>query len=137
LVDDDEDLRTTLAEQLNLYDEFEAFEAPTGLEGLALTKENTYDLVLLDVGLPDHDGREICRMMRHNGVKLPIIMLTGADTDADTILGLVSGANDYVTKPFRFPLFWPVFVPICVSTSNLKMRFLLLALIPLSPAPNN
>lgn len=104
LIDDDEDLRMALAEQLNLYDEFEAFEAPTGLEGLALTKENTYDLILLDVGLPDHDGREICRMMRQNGVNLPVIMLTGADTDADTILGLESGANDYVTKPFRFPV---------------------------------
>jgi DNA-binding response OmpR family regulator len=47
------------------------------------------------------DGRETCRLMRRNGVKVPIIMLTGADTDADTILGLDAGANDYVTKPFR------------------------------------
>jgi DNA-binding response OmpR family regulator len=47
------------------------------------------------------DGREVCRIMRHNGVKSPIIMLTGADTDADVILGLDAGANDYVTKPFR------------------------------------
>lgn len=47
------------------------------------------------------DGREACRLMRRNGVKSPIIMLTGADTDADTILGLDSGANDYITKPFR------------------------------------
>ena len=58
-------------------------------------------MIILDVGLPDMDGREVCRLMRRNGVTSPIIMLTGADTDSDTILGLDSGANDYVTKPFR------------------------------------
>ena len=57
--------------------------------------------MLLDIGLPDLDGREVCRMMRRAGVKCPIIMLTGADSDADTILGLESGANDYITKPFK------------------------------------
>jgi len=51
--------------------------------------------------LPDMDGREACRLMRRSGVKSPIIMLTASDTDADTILGLDAGANDYVTKPFR------------------------------------
>ncbi len=52
-------------------------------------------------GLPDMDGREACRLMRRAGVKSPIIMLTAADSDADTILGLDAGANDYITKPFR------------------------------------
>jgi PleD family two-component response regulator len=66
-------------------------------------KEGLYDLVILDVGLPDTDGRELCRLMRKQGVKCPILMLTGHDSDADTILGLDAGANDYVTKPFRFP----------------------------------
>src|SRR3546814_9789727 len=47
------------------------------------------------------DGREVCRLLRRNGVSAPIIMLTAADSDADAILGLDSGANDYVTKPFR------------------------------------
>ena len=56
----------------------------------------------MDVGLPDIDGREAVRILRKNGFKAPIIMLTGHDTDSDTILGLESGANDYVTKPFRF-----------------------------------
>jgi Response regulator receiver domain len=56
----------------------------------------------MDVGLPDVDGREAVRIMRKNGFKAPIIMLTGHNTDSDTILGLESGANDYVTKPFRF-----------------------------------
>jgi DNA-binding response OmpR family regulator len=58
--------------------------------------------VIMDVGLPDIDGREAVRILRKNGFKAPIIMLTGHDTDSDTILGLESGANDYVTKPFRF-----------------------------------
>ena len=57
--------------------------------------------MILDVGLPDTDGRELCRRMRKQGVKCPVLMLTGHDSDADTILGLDAGANDYVTKPFR------------------------------------
>jgi len=56
----------------------------------------------MDVGLPDVDGREAVRILRKGGFKAPVIMLTGHDTDSDTILGLESGANDYVTKPFRF-----------------------------------
>jgi len=102
LVDDDQALREALAEQLSVYDEFETAEAPTGAKGLEVAKDDRADLILLDVGLPDADGREVCRLMRKAGVKAPIIMLTGADSDADTILGLESGANDYVTKPFKF-----------------------------------
>jgi DNA-binding response OmpR family regulator len=102
LVDDDQSLREALAEQLSVYDEFETAEAPTGARGLEVARDDRADLILLDVGLPDADGREVCRLMRKAGVKAPIIMLTGADTDADTILGLESGANDYVTKPFKF-----------------------------------
>ncbi|RMD90581.1 MAG: DNA-binding response regulator [Alphaproteobacteria bacterium] len=102
LVDDDEDLRHALAEQLALHEEFEPSEASTASEGIERARESNPDMILLDVGLPDIDGREACRMLRRAGIKVPIIMLTGADTDADTILGLESGANDYVTKPFRF-----------------------------------
>lgn len=104
LVDDDDDLRENLAEQLALHDEYDSNEAATGKEGLETAKSGNFDLVLLDVGLPDLDGREVCRMMRKAGVNAPIIMLTASDSDADTILGLESGANDYVTKPFRFPV---------------------------------
>jgi DNA-binding response OmpR family regulator len=102
LVDDDQALREALAEQLSVYEEFKTEEAATGAKGLEAAKDERTDLILLDVGLPDVDGREVCRMMRKAGVKAPIIMLTGADTDSDTILGLESGANDYVTKPFKF-----------------------------------
>lgn len=102
LVDDDQDLREALASQLNLYEEYETGEAGAGAEALDVLKTENFDIIILDVGLPDLDGREVCRMIRRGGVKVPVIMLTGADTDADTILGLDAGANDYITKPFRF-----------------------------------
>lgn len=101
LVDDDDALRRSLAEQLNLHEEYLTVEAPNAEAALKLAKEQSFDIVLLDVGLPDMDGRDLCKLLRRTGVKVPIIMLTGADSDADTILGLESGANDYITKPFR------------------------------------
>jgi DNA-binding response OmpR family regulator len=69
---------------------------------LQAARESHIDLVIMDVGLPDMDGREAVKLLRKSGVRAPIIMLTGHDTDSDTILGLEAGANDYVTKPFRF-----------------------------------
>ncbi|MGB3556106.1 MAG: response regulator transcription factor [Jannaschia sp.] len=104
LVDDDDDLRDALAEQLVMTEDFDVFEADSGATGMTRAKEQIYDLVVLDVGLPDTDGRELCRLMRKSGVKCPIVMLTGHDTDADTILGLDAGANDYIAKPFKFPV---------------------------------
>ncbi len=101
LVDDDGVLRQSLAEQLELHEEFLITQVENGTEALERAKSEHYDLVLLDVGLPDLDGREVCRLMRRSGFKSPIIMLTASDSDADTILGLESGANDYITKPFR------------------------------------
>ncbi len=101
LVDDDSALREALRDQLLLHEEFQIAEADSAAAALAAVKGGNYDLVILDVGLPDMDGREVCRLMRRAGVAAPIIMLTGADTEADTILGLDSGANDYVTKPFK------------------------------------
>jgi DNA-binding response OmpR family regulator len=102
LVDDDEELRETLQEQLSLHDEFQVLTAPTASKGMDLAKGERIDLLLLDVGLPDMDGREACKVLRKQGFKAPIVMLTGNDTDADVILGLDAGANDYVTKPFKF-----------------------------------
>jgi DNA-binding response OmpR family regulator len=101
LVDDDDGLRVSLSDQLRLHEEFLTAEAATAAEALETAKGEYFDAVILDVGLPDMDGREVCRLMRRNGLKSPIIMLTGQDTDADQILGLDAGANDYVTKPFR------------------------------------
>jgi DNA-binding response OmpR family regulator len=102
IVDDDTELAGTLVEQLALHEEFEAEAVETAAKGMAVAKNGHIDLVIMDVGLPDLDGREVVRILRKNGFKAPIIMLTGHDTDSDTILGLESGANDYVSKPFRF-----------------------------------
>lgn len=104
LVDDDDILREALGEQLVMTEDFDVFEAASGSEAMARVKGDFFDLVILDVGLPDTDGRELCKLMRKQGVKCPVLMLTGHDTDADTILGLDAGANDYVTKPFKFPV---------------------------------
>lgn len=101
LVDDDDSLRQMLSEQLQLHEDFDVVEADGATTALEAAQKDSFDVVILDVGLPDMDGRDVCRLMRKQGVKCPIIMLTGADTDADTILGLDAGANDYITKPFR------------------------------------
>ncbi|MBL8573220.1 MAG: response regulator transcription factor [Hyphomicrobiaceae bacterium] len=102
ITDDDRDLRQALAEQLALHEEFQASEAETAAGALAAMRSEAPDLILMDVGLPDMDGREAVKIMRRDGFKNPIIMLTAHDADADTVLGLEAGANDYVTKPFRF-----------------------------------
>ena len=104
LIDDDDDLRDALSEQFVMTEEFNVVEAANGTQALQQLKEGQFDLLIIDVGLPDTDGRELCRLMRKQGLKTPVIMLTGHVTDADTILGLDAGANDYVTKPFKFPV---------------------------------
>ena len=102
LVDDDGDLRETLMEQLALYEEFAVLQEASAATGMAAARAQPIDLLVMDVGLQDMDGREAVKLLRKGGFKAPIIMLTGHDTDSDTILGLEAGANDYVTKPFRF-----------------------------------
>ncbi|PTM96318.1 response regulator transcription factor [Mycoplana dimorpha] len=102
IVDDDDDLRETLIEQLALYEEFTIMQETTAAKGIQAVRAGQVDLLIMDVGLPDMDGREAVKLLRKGGFKAPIIMLTGHDTDSDTILGLEAGANDYVTKPFRF-----------------------------------
>jgi DNA-binding response OmpR family regulator len=102
LVDDDEELRESLKDQLALHDEFDIHTAGTASQGIDIAKKERLDLVILDVGLPDMDGREACKILRKSGFKSPIIMLTGNTADSDVVLGLDAGANDYVTKPFKF-----------------------------------
>ena len=95
IVDDDELLRRALSEQLMAQGEFQVIEeAIDGLSALAKSKAKVFDIILLDIGLPDMDGRDVCRKMREQGVRSPIIMLTAADSDDDTITGLNAGAND-------------------------------------------
>lgn len=102
IVDDDNELRKTLVDQLAHYREFQITEAENACSAIDTVKSAKVDLMIMDVGLPDMDGREAVKIMRGNGFNSPILMLTGHDTDSDEILGLESGANDYVTKPFRF-----------------------------------
>lgn len=102
VIDDEDDLRESLTDQIALHEEFETAAAATAAEGMARAKAENVDLILMDVGLPDMDGREACKLLRKNGFKGPIVMLTGQASDSDTILGLESGANDYITKPFKF-----------------------------------
>ena len=104
IVDDDADLREALAYQILLLEEFTVHEAEDGTSALNQVNDLLFDLVILDVGLPDIDGRELCKLMKQRNVKCPIVMLTAQDTDADAIYGLDSGANYYITKPFKFPV---------------------------------
>ena len=102
LVDDDNTLREELVAQFALYDEFETVDVDNATDGIKAATATNFDLILLDVDLPDMLGTEACQLMRKQGVATPIVMLTGNDGDSDEVLGLNSGANDYVTKPFRF-----------------------------------
>jgi DNA-binding response OmpR family regulator len=105
VVEDDAALRATLVEQLALEGDFLADAAGSVAEAEAkLTGVDArFDAILLDVGLPDGDGREFCADLRRRGRRMPVIMLTGADSEADVVRGLDSGANDYIAKPFSFP----------------------------------
>ncbi|NWH08178.1 MAG: response regulator transcription factor [Alphaproteobacteria bacterium] len=102
LIDDDALLRGSIAEQLEIDEDFSTEQAASGAQGVEMARAGHYDIILLDVGLPDLDGREVCRLIRKAGVKCPVIMLTAHVSDSDQVLGLDSGANDYVTKPVRF-----------------------------------
>jgi len=102
VVDDDDDLRANLVEQLQAETSFHIIEAERVEKALELTGQTNFDLLIMDVGLPDMDGRDGVKLMREKGMTAPIIMLTGHDDEVDTIKGLNAGANDYVTKPFRF-----------------------------------
>ncbi len=84
IIDDDDALRDTLADQFSLHDEFEVSQAETAGAGIKALKADTADLVILDVNLPDMDGREACKIMRRNGMKSPVIMLTAQGSESDT-----------------------------------------------------
>jgi DNA-binding response OmpR family regulator len=103
IVDDDRSLREELAAQLQVDGEFTADEAASISEAEAKIRkqEQRFDALILDVGLPDGDGRDLCATLRKQGLRMPIIMLTGSDEEADVVRGLDSGANDYIAKPFR------------------------------------
>jgi len=103
IVDDDPALCAILVEQLAQGQEFVVSQAHSIAEGRAmmLDRAHHFDALILDIGLPDGDGRDLCSALRDAGIKIPIIMLTGSDAEADVVRGLDSGANDYIAKPFR------------------------------------
>jgi DNA-binding response OmpR family regulator len=101
LVEDDE--RIVDFVQRGLKAEGYAIEvARSGLEAIALGTEGKFQAIILDLGLPDLNGRQVCERLRSNGVGTPILMLTARDTLQDKVTGLRSGADDYMTKPFAF-----------------------------------
>ena len=103
IIDDDEDLRQALVEQFDEEEGFSGVGAATAAEGLSMAVSEKPAAIVLDVSLPDMDGIEVCRKMREEGVKAPVILLTGAAREeADQVNGLDAGANDYVLKPFKF-----------------------------------
>lgn len=102
ICDDDAILRETLTEQFDAYDEFTVVPVASAAAAVEAVSEHRIDLAVMDVGLPDMDGREAVRQMRRNGYRGPVVMLTGQDSEEDTVEGLEAGANDYVTKPFKF-----------------------------------
>ena len=101
IVDNHAALRRSLAEQLELNGEFAASECDSAAAALRLIRHQRFDAVLIELDLPDRDGRELCRELRLAGIAVPIVMLGAANDDADTVLALDAGANDYVMKPFR------------------------------------
>ena len=103
IIDDDADLRQALVEQFDLEDGFGGVGAASAVEGFAAAADQKPAAIVLDVSLPDMDGFEACKQLRDQGVKAPIIMLTGAAQEEEQqVQGLDAGANDYVLKPFKF-----------------------------------
>ena len=102
IVDDDELLCRSLADQLREASDYRVDVAHSAEEGLGVLADKPVDAVLLDVGLPDMDGRQACQQMREQGFHMPVLMLTAHDEERDIIGGFDSGATDYITKPFRF-----------------------------------
>lgn len=102
LVIDDDSAITSLLKRGLSYEGFAVDTAGSGGEGLAVARERPSDLVILDVMMPGLDGLEVLRRLRAADDHLPVLMLTAKDAPADQVMGLESGADDYVTKPFTF-----------------------------------
>jgi DNA-binding response OmpR family regulator len=105
IIEDDAALRATMTEQILSSGEFTTDEAESAAaaEALLASDDACYDAILLDIGLPDRDGRDFCTKLRRDGRQMPVIMVTGADAEGDVVRGLDAGANDYLAKPFRLP----------------------------------
>lgn len=103
IVEDDDALRQVLADHIASSGVFQSYEAASLDEASRHlgAADARFDSIILDVGLPDGDGRDFCALIRKQGHTMPIIMLTGAAEEGDVVSGLNAGANDYIAKPFR------------------------------------
>src|SRR5690242_741969 len=99
VVDDEPFLREAVAASLRFLG-FEVTTAENGAGALRLARDRPFDLVVLDVMLPDTDGFEVVARLRRDGLRVPVIFLTARDTQADKVTGLTIGGDDYLTKPF-------------------------------------
>lgn len=100
VVEDDDAIARAVVRALE-RDGYTAVRTGTGADALDLAAEDRFDLVLLDLGLPDLDGLTVCKELHHLDRSLPVLMLTARSDELDVIIGLDAGADDYVTKPFR------------------------------------
>ena len=100
LIEDDRDMAEIVTFHLDRQG-YETTHTLLAREGLVLGKSRDFQLIVLDLGLPDGDGMEICRQLRQDKINTPIIMLTGKKDEIDVVLGLEMGADDYICKPFR------------------------------------
>jgi DNA-binding response OmpR family regulator len=101
VIEDDEAMAVALRDGFT-YEGYEVRVAMDGAEGLRLAEEGEQDLIILDVMLPKMSGLDVCKRIRRNGSKVPVIMLTARGQEIDKVLGLKTGADDYITKPFSF-----------------------------------
>jgi len=99
VVEDDPAILQGLQELLTA-EHFHVLTASTGTQGLMLGKKENLDLIILDLGLPDVNGEDVCKQLREAGVPTPLLMLTSKSQEMDKVLGLEMGADDYMTKPF-------------------------------------
>ncbi|WP_019221018.1 response regulator transcription factor [Bartonella senegalensis] len=102
IAENDDDLRPILIEQLQIHKEFKVFQAKTAETGITIAQKENVDLAIFGTEFPDFEGHKAVKKLRIKGFRAPIIMITNDDTNCDTLLDPETGANDYVTKPFRF-----------------------------------
>src|SRR6476620_8691152 len=101
VVEDDGDLRRQLRKGLG-EEGFEVVPVARGADAVAAATDDPPDLLVVDIGLPDADGRDVCQALRARGVEAPILFLTARDAVTDRLSGFSAGGDDYVTKPFHF-----------------------------------
>ena len=102
LIAEDEERITSFLERGLRANGFTTHVVRTGPDALAMARDGDFDLMILDLGLPGLDGQDVLRRLRQRGENIPVVILTARDTIDETVAGFEGGADDYVTKPFRF-----------------------------------